>query len=100
MAAPITCQWGGFRKLNMCWDRHADPIGEMIHVSALERLGHEGFARRAGGGNIGRKIFYRFSTPSKLPTRLRRRATAQIFMSWLVRARTCAGLFGELGAYP
>ena len=24
---------------NVCWDRHADPIGEMVHISALERLG-------------------------------------------------------------
>jgi hypothetical protein len=29
----------GFRQADVCWDRHADPIGEMIHISALERLG-------------------------------------------------------------
>jgi hypothetical protein len=28
-----------FHQLNVCWDRHADPIGEMVHISALERLG-------------------------------------------------------------
>ena len=29
----------GFWEKNVTYDRHAEPIGEMVHVSALERLG-------------------------------------------------------------
>jgi hypothetical protein len=29
----------GFWEKNVCYDRHAESIGEMVHVSALERLG-------------------------------------------------------------
>lgn len=30
----------GFFERDICRDRHANPIGEMIHISALDRLGH------------------------------------------------------------
>ena len=29
----------GWHERNVCYDRHADPVAEMVHVSALERLG-------------------------------------------------------------
>jgi hypothetical protein len=31
----------GFRQANVSRDRHADPIGEMIHISALEGAGQQ-----------------------------------------------------------
>ena len=45
---------------NVCWDRHADPIGEMVHISALERLGKivniEGRSIRYAPNNLLRVV--------------------------------------------
>ncbi len=37
---PVPIEKGTF-KTNVCWDRHADPIGEMVHISVIERLGRQ-----------------------------------------------------------
>ncbi len=45
---------------NVCWDRHADPIGEMVHISALQRLGAtvnvEGRSARYAPNNLLRVL--------------------------------------------
>jgi Uncharacterized alpha/beta hydrolase domain (DUF2235) len=50
----------GWYQSNVCWDRHADPIGEMVHISALERLGasvdSEGRSIRYQPANLLRAI--------------------------------------------